>query len=73
MEGFYMNTVKVTLNLPEELVNRLKEESSKTNISMTEAIRRGIEVDLFLKKEESAGSKILLEKKDSKIVQLVRK
>ena len=68
-----MNTVKVTLNIPEELFNRLKEESSKTNISMTEAIRRGLETDLFLKKEESAGSKILLEKKDNKIVQLVRK
>ena len=68
-----METVKVTLNLPEDLVNRLKEVSAKRNISMTEAIRRGLETDMFLSEEESAGSKILVEKKDNKIVQLVRK
>ena len=68
-----MSAVKVTLNLPEDLVKRLKEESAKHNISMTEAIRRGLETELFLSSEENSGSKILLEKKDKKIVQLVRR
>jgi hypothetical protein len=67
-----MKTVKVTVNLPGDLIARLKEESSTRNISMTEAIRRGLETDLFLMKEQKAGSKILLEKKDNKIVELIR-
>ena len=40
---------------------------------MTEAIRRGLETELFLTSEENSGSKILLEKKDNKVVQLLRK
>ncbi len=60
-----MQTVKVTVNLPEELVKRLKEESKKSQTTMTETIRKGLETELFLSKEEEAGSKILLEKKRS--------
>jgi|GEM_PF-2843115 len=67
-------TVKVTLNLPEDLLNRLKDASLTRNVSMTEAIRRSLETELYLNKEEQAGSKILLERKGSdRIVQLVRR
>ena len=68
-----MDAVKVTLNLPENLVKRLKKEAERLNISMTEAIRRGIETELFLNSEENSGSKILLEKEDKNIVQVVRR
>lgn len=74
MEGVMSKrSVKVTINLPEDLIEQLKIESSRSNISLTEAIRRGLETELFLLKEEQAGSRILLEKKDHKIVQLTRR
>jgi hypothetical protein len=66
-------TVKVTLNLPADLVERLKKESDKKQVSMTEEIRRNLESGLYLSQEEEEGAKILIEKKDSRIVQLVRK
>jgi hypothetical protein len=72
MEG-PMSAVKVTLNLPADLVEKLKVESTRLNISMTETIRRGLETELFLTSEENNGSKILIEKKDDRIVQLVRR
>jgi len=68
-----MNTVKITLNLPDNLLKRLREQSKQLSISLTETIRRGLETELFLTEEENTGSKILLEKKDNKIVQLVRR
>lgn len=68
-----MSAVKVTLNLPADLVEKLKAESARLNISMTEAIRRGLETEIFLTSEENNGSKILIEKKDDRIVQLVRR
>lgn len=69
-----MNTpVKVTLNLPEDLVSRLKKESERLHISMTEVIRRGLETELYLTKEENSGAKILLEREDKNIVQLLRR
>ena len=67
------NSVKITLNLPADLVNRLKAESEIRDISMTEEIRRSLENELYLSKEEKEGAKVLLEKKDSRIVQLMRK
>ena len=68
-----MDSVKVTINLPAELVERLKVEATKLNITMTEAFRRSLETELFLNSEEDNGSKILVEKKNEKIVQLLRR
>lgn len=65
--------VKVTINLPIDLIEQLKEESKRKNITMTEAIRRGLETELFLNKEEKEGNKILVEKEGNKIVQLIRR
>lgn len=67
------NVTRVTVNLPADLIESLKKEASKRGISVTEAIRRGLETELFLNDQESAGSKILLEKEDSSIVQLIRR
>jgi hypothetical protein len=69
-----MSTVKkVTFNLPEDLLNRMKKEAEKQSITVTEAIRRYLETAIFITKEEEAGSTIFLEKKDKKLVQLVRR
>lgn len=68
-----MEPVKITLNLPEELATRMREEAKRRNISMTEYMRRSLETELFLSKEEDKGSKILLEKDKGRMVQLVRR
>lgn len=66
-------TVKVTMNLPEKLMKRFREEAEERGISITEAIRRGLETELFLIDEENSGSRLLLEKKNNDLVQLVRR
>ncbi len=68
-----MKTVKVTLNLPEDLARRVKEESRRKNITMTDTIRKSLETELFLTKEEESGAKILLEKREGRMVQLIRR
>lgn len=68
-----MDITKVTLNLPTELVEKLKDKAASRKISTTEVIRRGLEADLFITGVEDEGGKVLLEKKDKQLVQLVRK
>ncbi len=68
-----MENTKITLRLPSDLVEELRKLSIERNTSMTEVIRRGLETDLYLTKEENDGAKILLEKGNNRIVQLVRK
>jgi hypothetical protein len=67
-----MSVTKVTLNLPSELVESLKSESTAKNISVTETIRRSLETGIFLSSEERSGAKILLERSNGKTVQIVR-
>lgn len=64
---------KVTVNLPTKLLSELKKQASRRNMSMTDTIRRGLEMDLYLSNAENEGSKILLEKNDKQIVQVIRK
>jgi len=68
-----MDAVKVIFNMSEELIGRLQKEAERLGISMTEAIRRCVETDLYLSNEEAAGSKILIEKQSGKFVQLIRR
>ena len=68
-----MELIKVILNLPSDLVDKLKAESVSRNLSMTEVIKRGLEAYLFLINEESKGSKILIQKSDNKIVKILMK
>ncbi len=68
-----MNSVKLTLNLPKSLVDQLKKESERNHTTLTETIRKGLETELFLTKEEESGSKILLERKNQKIVEIMRR
>ena len=64
---------KVTVNLPTKLLSELKKQAARRNMSMTDTIRRGLEMDLYLSNAENEDSKILLEKKDNQIVQVIRK
>ena len=66
-------TVKISANIPVDTLGALKDLAFRRGTTVTEALRRAIEMDSYLAIEESEGSKILLEKRDKKIVQLIRK
>ncbi len=55
------------------MVDQLKKESERNHTTLTETIRKGLETELFLTKEEESGSKILLERKNQKIVEIMRR
>ncbi len=65
-------TVRVTLNVPEELLGRIKALAKKEELTVTEVFRRALETHLYLTKEERASSKILLKRAGQPIVEIVR-
>lgn len=64
---------KVTLNLPDELVDFVKKIADKENITITNAIQRAINFEKFYVEQEHEGNKFLIEGKDKKIREIVRK
>ena len=58
------NVVKVSFNLPEKLLNMLKQCAADKGIAMTEAVRRAISIQNFLAKEENLGHRLLVEGQD---------
>ena len=52
---------KLTVNLPDDVVNGLKEYAGKRGISMTEALRQMIVRGLYFDEEVNSGSKLLIE------------
>lgn len=63
--------VKVTVNLPEDAVSFLKEYAEKRGITMTEALRRLISNEKYLVQEIEDNGKVLIEKKDKQVRELV--
>ena len=63
--------VKVTVNLPEDAVAFLKEYAEGRGITMTEALRRLISNENYLVQEVEDGGKVLIEKKDKTLRELV--
>ncbi len=61
--------VRVSLNLPEDVVNVLKQMAAQEGRTMTEIIRRGIETENFLAELRKRSAKILV--KDGKEVREV--
>ena len=57
-------TTKVTVNLPDQTVQALKELADKRGVTMTQVLRQSIENEQFLREEVNRGSKILLEEPD---------
>jgi predicted transcriptional regulator len=64
-------SVKVTVNLPEELVGALKEYADARGITMTEALRRAITHENYFAGEIEAGGTVLIEKPDKSIREVV--
>lgn len=53
-------SVRVSLNLPEEVVEVLRDLAAKEGRTMTEVIRRGIEMEKFLAELRTRSAQILV-------------
>jgi hypothetical protein len=55
-------SVKVTVNLPNDTVDAIREIANERGVSVTQALRQVIETQRFLHEEIQQGSKVLLER-----------
>jgi predicted transcriptional regulator len=51
---------KVTFNLPDEVVNKLDQLAQEQSVSKTEALRRAISTEDFVRQERGAGNEIVI-------------
>lgn len=63
--------VKVTVNLPQTIVETLRELARNDGTTMTEILRKSILTEKLLTEERDRGSKILIEDKNNQFRQLI--
>lgn len=63
--------VKLSVNLSEDVAGALKDLATHEGISMTEALRRAIGTEKFLRDEISKGHKVLIEDDEKKLKEIV--
>lgn len=63
--------VKVTVNLPEDTVDAIKRIAEERGTTVTEAMRQVIESQRYLQQEIKQGSKVLIEKPDQSLRQVI--
>jgi len=59
---------RLTVNLSEELVESLREMAERSGTTMTDVLKRAIEVQRYLEKQQDAGKNVLLEDPESNTV-----
>jgi metal-responsive CopG/Arc/MetJ family transcriptional regulator len=65
-------SIKVTVNLPEETVNAVRNIAATRGTTVTEALRQVIETQFFLQHEMEKGNHILIQDpKDKSVRQIV--
>lgn len=52
--------VKITVNLPDEVAKKLDELARMQNVSKTEALRRAISTEDFVRSERGNGNEIVI-------------
>lgn len=62
---------KVTVSLTGEAIGAIKEIASRRGISMSDALRQAIGTEKFLVEEHDKGSKILIERPDQSLREVV--
>lgn len=67
------NNTKVTVNLPDVVVQELRDLAQANNTTMTDLIAQSIRLNKFLSDREREGGKILVEGADHKIERIIRK
>ena len=55
-----MGNIRTTLNLPEEVLNKLREIATRRGISMTEAFRGALKLNAILEDELQKGKELML-------------
>jgi hypothetical protein len=68
-----MAVKKVTVNLPEEQVRFLQDLAAKENLTFTDVLRRSINSERFFVEQEQGGRKVLVEDKERRIREVIRK
>lgn len=66
-------TTKVTVNLPDSVVEDLRKIAEAGDTTLTDALRRSIQINKFLLDEEKKNSKLLIERADGKLERVIRK
>ncbi len=66
-----MANVKVSVNLPEDAVQALKDMAKRDGTTMTEALRRSISLQKFVEEQEADGGAILVKDKNDVVQRLV--
>lgn len=66
-------TTRVTVNLPDEAVAALKKQAAEREITVTEALRQAIMTQQTLYEESKQGTKVLLERPDTSLRQVIIK
>jgi hypothetical protein len=62
---------KVTVNLPDEAVAAIQEYADERGITFTEALRRFVSREKYFNDEIDAGGKLLIEKPDKSLREVV--
>jgi hypothetical protein len=66
-----MAVTKATFNLPEEDIEALRRSARAHHTTVTSILRRAIATQLFVDQERETGGKLLVEKPDGKIREVV--
>lgn len=64
-------TKRVSVSLPLDTIKKLDEIASRHGITMTDAIRRAISTEAYLESEIQEDSKILIQKADNTLREVV--
>jgi metal-responsive CopG/Arc/MetJ family transcriptional regulator len=64
-------TKRVSVSLPLDTIKKLDEIASRYGITMTDAIRRAIATEDYIESEIQADSKILIQKSDNTLREVV--
>ncbi len=64
-------TIKLVVNMPRQSAEDLRGYANGHRMTMTEALRRALGVQDFLGKHVSAGGKVLIERKNGELYQLI--
>ncbi|WP_171814560.1 ribbon-helix-helix protein, CopG family [Arthrobacter dokdonensis] len=66
-----MANIKVSVNLPEDAVQALRDMAARDGVSMTEALRRSISLQKFVEDQQAEGNAILVKDRNDNVQRLV--
>ena len=64
-------TQRVSVSLPLDAIEKLDKIASRHGITMTDAIRRAIATEAYINNEIQENSKILIQKSDNSLIEVV--